>query len=100
MQYSYADPLLKGLVTQTNEDMAIADILAFNPDFSDDDLEGIIPYRAYILCCIDNMKDSQDMFSAKKKAYEKELYAAVNLARTKNKVGVTQSVFSIAIGRA
>jgi hypothetical protein len=100
LSYTYTDPLLKGLVSQNNEDVAVADVAAFNANFTDNDLAGIIPYRAYVLACIDNVKDAQDMFATKKKFYEKEFDSAVALARSRDKTGVAKSIFSISIERA
>jgi hypothetical protein len=100
LQYVYSDNYLKNLVSQSDEDMAIADVKATDPNFSDSDLEGIVPFRAYIYCCISNVKSIDDPFGVRKGYYEKELAAAIEIARTRNKAGVPQSVFSIAIGRA
>jgi len=99
MDYSYKDPYLSTLVSQMNEDTAIADLLALG-DFKQADLDTLVPYRSYILCCIDNMKAPDDVFSIKKKAYEREFSDALILARTKDKVGVTRSIFSVGIERA
>jgi len=99
MDYQYKDPFLATLVTQTNEDVAVADLAALG-DFKQADLDTLVPYRAYVLCCIDSMKAPDDVFSVKKKAYEKEFSDALILARTKDKVGVARSIFSIPIERA
>ena len=99
LSYVYKDPYLSTLVSQQNEDTAVADLAALG-DFKDADLETLVPYRAYVLCCIDNVKDAQDVFATKKKMYEKEFDDALILARTKDKVGVARSIFSIPIERA
>ena len=99
LSYTYRDPFLADLVSQQNEDTAIADIAAI-ADFKDSDLETLVPYRAYVLCCIDNVKESQDIFATKKKMYEKEFSDALLLARSKDIAGVTRSLFSIPIERS
>ena len=98
MNYPYNDPLLKSLVKTSDEDSAMASIATYG-DFSDANLEILVPLRAYILVCIANMKASDDLFSAKLKAFQREFDNALAVARTKSKVGVQQSCFSVGIAR-
>ena len=99
LSYTYNDPMLKDLVSQNNEDMAVIDMFNLNPDFTQADLDQLVPYRAYILCCIDSVKDANDIFSVKKKFYEGEFKSNLILARSKDSKGVTSSIFSIPIER-
>lgn len=99
LSYVYNDPFLKGLVSQRNEDDALAS-LATMGSFTDVQLETLVPLRSYILCCIDSVKAPDDIFATKKKYFEKELTDAIALARIVPAVEGTPSlIFTMAIER-
>jgi hypothetical protein len=99
LSLSYKDPYLMSLVTQTNEDDAIADVATYGT-FTDAQGESLAVLRAYIRCCIDSVKAPDDIFATKKKMYEAELKTALEIAKSTVVSGVTPSIFSIPIERA
>lgn len=99
MDYLYRDGYLKDLVTQTNEDDAVASIATYGT-FTPTQLEQLVPLRSYVLCCIDNVKAPDDIFATKKKMYEKEFTDALAVAKTKGASGASVSIFSIPISRS
>ena len=96
---TYKDPFLAKLVSTQNEDDAAANVASLG-EFPDSVVEQLTILRAYVLCCGDNVKAQDDIFSVKMKFYKTEYESALALARSKTKTGVTQSIFSIPIGRA
>jgi len=99
MDFIYRDSFLATLVTQTNENDAVASIATYG-SFTEMQLEQLVPLRTYVLCCIDNVKAPDDIFATKKKMYEKEFVDALSIAKTKDATGATVSIFSIPISRS
>ena len=98
LSYPYRDPFLGSLITQQNEDDALASIGTYGV-FDDPTMETLVPLRAYILCCIGNVKAPDDMFSVKHRLYAKEFDAALATARSKVNTAAAVPVFSVAIER-
>lgn len=99
LSYIYKDSYLQNLVTQQNEDDAVTSIATYGT-FTDTQLEMLVPIRAYILCCIDNVKAGDDIFAVKKKFYEQELKTAIEAFKAQSATTSQASLFSIPIERA
>lgn len=78
--YTYPDAYLSKFCVDALEDRAIADIAVlgtFNADWT----ERLTILRAYILACLDNQADPDDLFTAKLKSYRAEMTSAAAQAQ-------------------
>lgn len=76
--YTYPDAYLSRFCTDERETRAIADVelwAASTPDaaFDADWTERIVILQTYILACLENQAEPEDLFTAKLKEYRKEL---------------------------
>ena len=77
--YEYADAYLAKFCTETLEERAIADVAVmgtFNAHWT----ERLVVLRTYILACLENQGDAEDLFTAKLKSYRTEMTAAASSA--------------------
>lgn len=78
--YTYPDAYLSKFCVDALEDRAIADIAVlgtFNADWT----ERLVILRAYIIACLDNQADPDDLFTAKLKSYRAEFASALASAQ-------------------
>lgn len=73
--YSYPDAYLAKFCTDAREARAIEDVVLMQSDktFSADWLERLTIVQCYILACLENQADKEDLFTAKLKAYREQL---------------------------
>lgn len=97
--YTYPDAYLSKFCVDALEDRAIADIAVlgtFNADWT----ERLTILRAYIIACLDNQADPDDLFTAKLKSYRAEFSSALASAQAQAAADAaeeagTQSSFGI-----
>lgn len=97
---TYNDAYLARFCTEDRETRALAavDILGTFTDAWRNDLAVV---KCYILACLENQSDPEDLFTAKYKTYSKELDGLLAQARTAavNSEGNYAPVFSIPLER-
>lgn len=108
--YTYQDAYLATFCTEERETRAIADVDVFEaqlPDgqtFSADWTERLVIVQCYILACMENQADAEDLFTAKLKTYRQQFdillpQAIAGAAATAGTVGAF-GLFSIPLERA
>ena len=78
--YTYPDAYLAKFCTEAIEDRAVADIAVmgtFNAYWT----EKLVVLRAYILVCLENQADPDDLFTAKLKSYRSEMQVSATSAQ-------------------
>ena len=107
--YTYPDAYLAKFCTESREARAIADItlLAANtPDAAFDAAwtERLVILQTYILACLENQADAEDLFTAKLKSYRQqldvELPRALAAAAAAGEVVGGYGLFSIPLERS
>ena len=105
--YDYTDAYLSKFCTEALEERAIGDIAVMGT-FNSFWTERLITLRTYILACLENQADAEDLFTAKLKSYRAEMEQATTRAQaqaaadaaaaagTQNSFGI----FSIPLERA
>jgi hypothetical protein len=78
LTYTYPDAYLAKFCTEEREARALADVelmAAGTPDaeFSADWTERLTIVQCYILACLENQADAEDLFTAKLKSYRSQL---------------------------
>jgi len=75
LTYTYPDAYLQQFCTEDREDRATADVLvmAGSRTFSADWTERLVIVQTYILACMENQADNEDLFTAKLKTYRSQL---------------------------
>jgi hypothetical protein len=73
--YAYPDAYLAKFCTVAREARAIEDVTLMQSDktFSADWVERLTIVQCYILACLENQADKEDLFTAKLKAYREQL---------------------------
>lgn len=73
--YAYPDAYLAKFCTDAREARAIEDVVLMEGDktFSADWVERLTIVQCYILACLENQADKEDLFTAKLKAYREQL---------------------------
>lgn len=73
--YTYPDAYLAKFCTEARETRAIADVELMEGDrtFSADWKQRLTITQCYILACLENQADPEDLFTAKLKAYREQL---------------------------
>lgn len=77
--YTYPDAYLAKFCTEAIEDRAVADIAVMGT-FNDYWTEKLVVLRAYILVCLENQADPDDLFTAKLKSYRSEMQVSATSA--------------------
>ena len=107
--YTYTDAYLAKFCTDEREARALADVTLWasgtpEDEFSDDWTERLTILQTYILACLENQADQEDLFSVKLKEYRKELEAqlprALSAAAEAGNVLGAFGVFSVTLERA
>ena len=108
--YAYPDAYLAKFCTEEREARAIADVAlraeSAGYTFSDDWTERLVIVQCYILACLENQADAEDLFTAKLKSYRQQfdtllpqaLTAAAAAAETTGTAGF--GIFYIPLERA
>lgn len=108
--YTYPDAYLAKFATEEREARAIADVelraTTAGYTFSAEWLERLVIVQVYILACLENQADAEDLFTAKLKSYRAQfdvllpqaLQAAATAAETPGGGGF--GLFSIPLERA
>ena len=86
---AYLAPLIAG--NEDWETRAIADVAELG-EFPAPWPDKLAVLRAYLLCCLENLADETDVFSAKLKQYQPEFKAALNAARNAANAAATTPV--------
>lgn len=86
---AYLAPLIAG--NEDWETRAIADVAELGT-FPDPWPDKLAVLRAYLLCCLENLAEETDVFSAKLKQYQPEFRAALNAARIAANAAATTPV--------
>ena len=98
---TYRDAYLSKFCNQEMEDAAYAavDLLG---TFTDSWRDALTILKCYILVCVENQADSEDLFTAKLKTYTKEFDGLLAQARTAtpDDDGNVSAVFTISLERA
>ena len=81
--YAYTDAYLAKFCTDDREARAIDDVavLAGADTFSADWTERLVVVQTYILACLENQADAEDLFTAKLKSYRQQLEVLLPQAR-------------------
>ena len=74
-EYDYTDAYLAKFCTEAIEERAIADVAVMGT-FNDFWTERLTILRAYIIVCLENQADAEDLFTAKLKSYRGEMQIA------------------------
>ena len=105
--YTYPDAYLADFCTEERETRAIADVLvlAGTRTFSSAWTERLVIVQTYILACIENQANADDLFTAKLKTYRDQLsillpQASLDADKTAEVQGAGLSLFSIELERA
>ena len=102
--YTYPDAYLAKFCTEDREDRALAEIelLAGDRTFSADWTEKLTILQTYIIACLENQSDTEDLFTAKLKSYREEM--AIQLPRAQADAdatdGAIESVYAIQVERS
>ncbi len=75
MTYTYPDAYLAKFATEEREARALADVdlMAGDATLSADWTERLTIVQVYILACLENQADPEDLFTAKLKSYRQQL---------------------------
>ena len=106
LTYTYPDAYLSRFCTEAREDRADADVIVMAGDrtFSAAYIQRLTILQVYILACMENQADTEDLFTAKLKTYRDQL--AIVLGQAKIDADETAgtvsgfSLFSIPLERA
>jgi len=81
--YTYHDAYLQKFATNEREARAIADVavMAGTATLSSAWIERLVVIQTYILACLENQGDPDDLFTAKLKTYRQQLEVALPQAR-------------------
>ena len=94
--YTYPDAYLAKFCTEAREARAIEDVDLFatssDATFSAEWTERLVITQTYILACLENQADAEDLFTAKLKTYRAQL--AVDLPRAVAAARATAGVVS------
>jgi hypothetical protein len=107
LTYTYPDAYLQPFCTEDREDRGTADVLvmAGARTFSADYTERLVILQTYILACMENQADAEDLFTAKLKTYRQQLalilpQAIADADLTADVQGAGVALFSIPLERA
>ena len=110
LTYTYPDAYLAKFCTEEREARALADVelmAAGTPDaeFSADWTERLTIVQCYILACLENQADAEDLFTAKLKTYRQQValllpQAIADADATADVNGAGVALFSIPLERA
>jgi hypothetical protein len=104
MPLTYRDAYLQKFCTPELEALAYADVDLYDPDgnFTESWRDKLTVVRAYVLACLENQSDNEDLFTAKLKSYEKEFQGLLAQARTAavDSEGNLAPIFSIPLERS
>lgn len=99
--YTYPDAYLSKFCTEAREARAIEDV-ATDGTFTAAWTERLVILRTYILACLENQADPEDLFTAKLKSYREQY--SIDLVKAKAANEVTEStgfsIWSIPLERA
>ena len=105
--YTYPDAYLSKYCTEDREDRATADVevMAGTRTFSAAWSEKLIITQTYILACIENQANAEDLFTAKLKTYRQQMQIDLPMAiaaadEEADVPGAGLSMFSIPLERA
>lgn len=106
--YTYPDAYLGTFCTEDRETRAAADVALFatsaDVTFDADWTERLVILQTYILACLENQADTEDLFTAKLKSYREQLSAqlprAVAAARATSGTISNIGIMSIPLERA
>ena len=100
--YTYPDAYLSKYCTVDREARATADVAAIGTTFASAWTERLVILRTYVLACLENMADPEDLFTAKLKQYRMEYADVLAQARaaTPDADGIIPPIFSIPLERA
>lgn len=101
MSVTYEDAFLAKFCDSLIETRAYAEVDLYGT-FTDAWRDRLVVPQAYVLVCLENQASSEDLFSTKLKAYQRDLDRLLVHARaaTPDNEGLTQPVFSIPLERA
>ncbi len=105
--YDYTDAYLTKFCTEAIEERAIADVAVMGT-FNDFWTERLVVLRTYILACLENQADAEDLFTAKLKSYRAEMQQAGAQAQAQAAADAAEAagtqdsfgIFSIPLERA
>ena len=105
--YEYTDAYLAKFCTEAIEERAIADIAVMGT-FNDFWTERLVTLRTYILACLENQADAEDLFTAKLKSYRTEMQQAATQAQAQAAADAAEAagtvdnfgIFSLPLERA
>lgn len=97
----YPDAFLQRFCDDERESRAYVDVDTYGK-FSTDYRDKLARVRCYVLACMENQADSEDLFTTKLETYRREFERVLVLAKseTPDIDGLVPPVFSIEIGRA
>jgi hypothetical protein len=104
--YTYPDAYLAKFATDDREVRALADVelMAGNDTLSSDWTERLVIVQVYILACLENQADPEDLFTAKLKSYRQQLDTllpqAIAAARTESGTISNIGLMSIPLERS
>lgn len=100
----YNDAYLERFCTGEREERAFAAVDLLDPDgnFTTDWRNSLTIVKCYILACLENQADPEDLFTAKLKTYNKEFDGLLAQARTASvdSQGNRAAIFSVTLERA
>lgn len=98
---TYQDAYLAKFCTEERESRAFADVDALGT-FATTWRDKLATVRCYVLACMENQADKEDLFTAKLKSYRDEFSAVLAQAQaaTPDAEGKPVAVFSIPLERA
>lgn len=101
LTYTYPDAYLSKYCTEAREARAIAYVATLGT-FAAAWTERLVICRCYVLACLENQGDAEDLFAAKLKNYTKEFDTLLSGARaaTVDADGNVLPVFSVPLERA
>jgi len=75
LTYTYPDAYLSKFATEDRETRALADVelMAGAETLSADWTERLVITQVYIIACLENQADTEDLFTAKLKSYRQQL---------------------------
>ena len=98
----YQDAFLAKFCTDDRESRAFADVDSLGT-FTTEWRNRLATLRCYVIACLENQADAEDLFTAKLKSYREEYSGTLNQARAATvdvDTGVGSPVFSIPLERA
>lgn len=97
----YPDAYLQKFCDDEREARAFNDVDGYG-DFSVDARDSLARMRCYVLACLENQGDSEDLFAIKLENYRREFERVLVQAKseTPDLDGLVPPVFSVEIGRA